>query len=71
MKFDIVLWDLRVSGYSFYPYYSSHEIFTKIFMNNDIGEVLISEAEIKKRVSALAQKLAVDYKHKNLTIRGM
>ncbi|MCR4291084.1 MAG: hypothetical protein NUV86_12585 [Candidatus Scalindua sp.] len=40
-------------------------------MNNDIGEVLISEAEIKKRVSALAQKLAVDYKHKNLTIRGM
>ena len=40
-------------------------------MKNDIGEVLISETEIKKRVSELAQKLAVDYKHKNLTIIGV
>ena len=37
-------------------------------MKNDIGEVLISETEIKNKVSALAQKLAVDYKHNNLTI---
>ena len=42
-----------------------------MFMNNDIGEVLISETEIKNRVRALAQKLAVDYKHNNLTIIGV
>jgi hypoxanthine phosphoribosyltransferase len=40
-------------------------------MKNDIGEVLFSAAEIKNRVSALAQRLAVDYKHKNLTIIGV
>jgi hypoxanthine phosphoribosyltransferase len=40
-------------------------------MKNDIEEVLISETEIKNRVSALAQKLTVDYKHKNLTIIGV
>ena len=40
-------------------------------MKNDIGEVLFSEAEIKNRVSAIAQKLAVDYKHKNLTVIGV
>ncbi len=40
-------------------------------MKNDIGEVLITETEIKNRVSELAQKLAVDYKHKNLTIIGV
>jgi len=40
-------------------------------MKNDIGEVLFSEAEIKNSVSVLAQKLAVDYKHKNLTIIGV
>jgi hypoxanthine phosphoribosyltransferase len=40
-------------------------------MKNDIGEVLISEIEIKSRVSELAQKLAVDYKHKKLTIIGV
>lgn len=40
-------------------------------MNNDIGEVLISETEIKNRVSALAQQLTVDYKHNNLTIIGV
>ncbi|KHE92258.1 MAG: hypoxanthine phosphoribosyltransferase [Candidatus Scalindua rubra] len=40
-------------------------------MKNDIGEILFSEAEIKHRVGALAQKLAVDYKHKNLTIIGV
>ncbi len=40
-------------------------------MKNDIGEILISEIEIKKRVSALAQKLAVDFKHHNLTIIGV
>ncbi len=40
-------------------------------MENDIEEVLFSETEIKSRVSGLAQKLAVDYKHKNLTIIGV
>ena len=40
-------------------------------MKNDIGEVLISETQIKNKVSALAQKLAVDYKHNNLTIIGV
>ena len=40
-------------------------------MKNDIGEVLISEIEIKNRVFVLAQKLAVDYKHNNLTIIGV
>ncbi len=40
-------------------------------MKNDIGEVLISETEIKNKVSTLAQILAVDYKHKNLTIIGV
>ena len=40
-------------------------------MKNDIGEVLFSAAEIKNRVSALAQRLVVDYKHKNLTIIGV
>ena len=40
-------------------------------MKNDIGEILISETEIKKRVSELAQKLAVHYKYHNLTIIGV
>jgi hypoxanthine phosphoribosyltransferase len=40
-------------------------------MKSDIGEVLITETEIKNRVSELAQNLAVDYKHKNLTIIGV
>ena len=40
-------------------------------MKNDIGEVLISETEIRNKVIALAQKLAVDYKHNNLTIIGV
>jgi hypoxanthine phosphoribosyltransferase len=40
-------------------------------MKNDIQEVLFSEAEIKSRVSTIAQKLAVDYKHKNLTVIGV
>jgi hypoxanthine phosphoribosyltransferase len=40
-------------------------------MENDIEEILFSETEIKKSVSALAQKLAVDYKQKNLTIIGV
>ncbi|MCP4253433.1 MAG: hypoxanthine phosphoribosyltransferase [Candidatus Scalindua sp.] len=40
-------------------------------MKNDIGEVLFSEVEIKNRVSAIAQKLTVDYKHKNLTVIGV
>lgn len=40
-------------------------------MKNDIEEVLFSEAEIKNRVSAMAQELAVDYKHKNLTVIGV
>ncbi len=46
-------------------------IFLKIFMKNDIDEVLISETEIKNKVSELAQKLALDYKHNNLTIIGI
>ncbi len=40
-------------------------------MENDIGEVLISETEIKNKVSALAQKLTLDYKNTNLTIIGV
>ncbi|GAX59383.1 hypoxanthine-guanine phosphoribosyltransferase [Candidatus Scalindua japonica] len=40
-------------------------------MKNDIDEVLISETELKNRVSALAQKLITDYWHKNLTIIGV
>jgi len=40
-------------------------------MKNDIAEILITETEIKNRVSELAQKLAVDYKHENLTIIGV
>ncbi|MBT3881614.1 MAG: hypoxanthine phosphoribosyltransferase [Candidatus Scalindua sp.] len=40
-------------------------------MKNDIGEILISEIEIKNSVSVLAQKLAVDYKNNNLTIIGV
>ena len=40
-------------------------------MKNDIEEVLFSEDEIKNRVSAIAQKLTVDYKHKNLTVVGV
>ena len=40
-------------------------------MKNDIGGILFSSAEIKNRVNALAQRLVVDYKHKNLTIIGV
>ncbi len=40
-------------------------------MNNCIGEVLITEAEIKHKVSELAQRLASDYEHKGLTIIGV
>ena len=40
-------------------------------MKNDIEEVLFSESEIKNSVSAIAQELAVDYKHKNLTVIGV
>ena len=40
-------------------------------MKNDIGEVLITEAEIKHKVSELAQRLAADYEHKGLTIIGV
>ncbi len=40
-------------------------------MKNDIREVLFSTVEIKNRVSGLAQKLADDYVHKNLTIIGI
>ena len=40
-------------------------------MENDIEEVLFSESQIKNRISAFAQKLAIDYKHKNLTVIGV
>jgi len=40
-------------------------------MKNDIGKVLITEVEIKQKVCELAQKLTVDYEHKNLTIIGV
>ena len=40
-------------------------------MNNGIGKVLITEAEIKHKVSDLAQRLTVDYEHKGLTIIGV
>jgi len=40
-------------------------------MNNAVGEVLITEAEIKHKVSELAQKLTADYEHKELTIIGV
>lgn len=39
-----------------------------ILMEKDIGGVLITESEIKHKVKELAQRLAVDYKHKNLTV---
>ncbi len=57
--------------HSIYQVILRHGAFLKAFMENDIEEVLFSEAEIKNRVSALAQKLAVDYKQKNLTIIGV
>ncbi len=40
-------------------------------MKNDLKETLFSETEIKNRDSAIAQKLAVDYKHKGLTVIGV
>ena len=40
-------------------------------MKNGIGEVLITEAAIKHKVSELAQRLTADYKHKGLTIIGV
>ncbi|MHC4267151.1 MAG: hypoxanthine phosphoribosyltransferase [Planctomycetota bacterium] len=40
-------------------------------MKNDIGKVLITETEIRQKVCELAQKLTVDYEHKNLTIIGV
>ncbi len=40
-------------------------------MNNGIGEVLITEDEIKHKVSELAQRLTADYEHKELTIIGV
>ncbi len=40
-------------------------------MNNGIGEVLITEAEIKHKVSEMAQRLTADYEHKGLTIIGV
>jgi hypoxanthine phosphoribosyltransferase len=40
-------------------------------MEQDIGEVLISETQIKDKVKELAQRLTLDYKNKNLTIIGI
>jgi hypoxanthine phosphoribosyltransferase len=40
-------------------------------MNDGIGEVLITVAEIKHKVSELAQRLTADYEHKELTIIGV
>ncbi len=40
-------------------------------MKKDIGEVLITEAEIKHKVSEMAQRIAVEYEHKGLTIIGI
>jgi hypoxanthine phosphoribosyltransferase len=40
-------------------------------MNNGIGKVLISEAEINHKVSELAQRLTAEYEHKGLTIIGV
>ncbi len=40
-------------------------------MKKDIGEVLITEAEIKHKVSEMAQRLTADYEHKGLTIIGV
>ena len=40
-------------------------------MNGGIGEVLITVAEIKHKVSELAQRLTADYEHKELTIIGV
>lgn len=37
----------------------------------NIGKVLITEAEIKHKVSELAQRITVDYEHKELTIIGI
>lgn len=40
-------------------------------MKKDIGEVLITEAEIEHNVSELAQRLTADYEHKGVTIIGV
>lgn len=40
-------------------------------MKNGIGKVLITEAEIKHKVSELAQRITADYEHKGLTIIGV
>jgi len=40
-------------------------------MQKDIGEVLITETEIKRNVGELAERLAADYEHKGLTIIGI
>ncbi len=40
-------------------------------MNKDIGRILITEAEIKQKICELAQRLTMDYEHKNLTIIGV
>lgn len=40
-------------------------------MSESIGEVLITEMEIRRKVCELAHKLAVDYEHKELAIIGV
>lgn len=40
-------------------------------MQKGVGEVLITEAEIKHKVKELARELALDYEHKKLTLIGI
>ena len=37
-------------------------------MEKDIEKVLISESQIKEKVREIAQRITIDYEHKNLTI---
>ena len=40
-------------------------------MEKDIEKVLISESQIKEKVREIAQRITIDYEHKNLTIVGI
>jgi len=39
--------------------------------NNEVSEILITEEEIKKKISELGQKISSDYKNKNLVLIGI
>ena len=39
--------------------------------NNEVSEILITEEEIKEKISELGQKISSDYKNKNLVLIGI